>query len=75
LSHHQLNALKTPLPCVSGKGEKWKGGFLGLVAGIELVLATWILSAGVGGWRYALILLGWEGVAHSQQGRVQSYAA
>ena len=37
------------------------GGLLGLVAGIELVLAPVILSAGAGGWGHALLLLGWVG--------------
>jgi ABC-type multidrug transport system fused ATPase/permease subunit len=31
------------------------------VAGIELVIAPVILSAGAGGWRHALLLLGWVG--------------
>ena len=37
------------------------GGLLGLVAGIELVLAPVILSVGAGGWCHALLLLGWVG--------------
>jgi ATP-binding cassette subfamily B protein len=37
------------------------GGLLGLVAGIELVLAPVILSTGAGGWCHALLLLGWVG--------------
>jgi ATP-binding cassette subfamily B protein len=37
------------------------GGFLGLVAGIELLLATVVLGAGAGGWGHALLLLGWVG--------------
>jgi ATP-binding cassette subfamily B protein len=37
------------------------GGLLGLVAGIELVIAPMILSAGAGGWYHALLLLGWVG--------------
>jgi ATP-binding cassette subfamily B protein len=37
------------------------GGFLGLVAGIELGLATVVLSTGAGGWCHTLLLLGWVG--------------
>jgi ABC-type multidrug transport system fused ATPase/permease subunit len=37
------------------------GGLLGLVAGIELVIAPVILSVGAGGWGHALLLLGWVG--------------
>ena len=39
------------------------GGFLGLVAVIELVLATTVLCAGAGGWYHALLLLAWVGGA------------
>jgi len=35
------------------------GGFLGLVAGIELIMAAVVLSAGAGGWFNALLLIGW----------------
>ena len=38
------------------------GGFLGLVAGIELAAAALVLSAGVGGWLHALILIVWVAI-------------
>jgi ATP-binding cassette subfamily B protein len=43
------------------EGLALSGGFLGLVAAIELLLATVVLSAGAGGWRHALLLFGWVG--------------
>jgi len=35
------------------------GGFLGVVAVVELILAGGVLAAGAGGWFHALLLLGW----------------
>lgn len=35
------------------------GGFLGLVACIELIMATAVLCLGAGGWLHALLLLSW----------------
>ncbi len=35
------------------------GGFLGLVAAIELMMSVAILSLGAGGWLHALMLCGW----------------
>ena len=35
------------------------GGFLGLLAGIELCLAAWVLGRGSAGWSHSLLLLGW----------------
>ncbi len=35
------------------------GGFLGLLAGIELAMAAVVLSAGIGGWSHAALLLFW----------------
>jgi len=39
------------------------GGFVGLVAMIELAIAAMILSMGAGGWFHVLFLLGWCGLA------------
>lgn len=39
-----------------------QGGFLALLAGIELLIATAILAAGAGGGQHALLLLGWLGL-------------
>jgi ATP-binding cassette, subfamily B, bacterial len=39
------------------------GGLLGLVAGMELLIAAAILHAGAGGGRHALLLLAWVAVA------------
>lgn len=39
------------------------GGFLGLVAGIELVVAAAILVLGAGGWLQALLLVAWSALA------------
>ncbi len=38
------------------------GGFLALLAIIELIVAVFILSAGSGGWGQAFLLLGWLGL-------------
>lgn len=38
-------------------------GFLGLVAGLELVVSAAILCAGAGGWPHAAALAGWTAVA------------
>ncbi len=35
------------------------GGFLGLVAGIELLVAAFVVGAGSGGWLHSMFLLGW----------------
>lgn len=35
------------------------GGFLGLVAMLELIMAAVVLTAGAGGWFHALLLIGW----------------
>ena len=35
------------------------GGLLGLVAGIELIMAAGVLGLGAGGWVHALLLLAW----------------
>jgi ATP-binding cassette subfamily B protein len=39
------------------------GGFLALVAGIELVVSAAVLAAGAGGWIHAALLLGWLAAA------------
>jgi len=39
------------------------GGLLGLMAGIELVMAAGVLGLGAGGWPHALLLLGWVATA------------
>ncbi len=39
------------------------GGHVGLIAGVELVLALPILVAGAAGWLHALALLAWTGLA------------
>ena len=39
------------------------GGFLTLLAGIELIMAAMVLSTGVGGQLHALLLLGWIALA------------
>ena len=39
------------------------GGLLGLMAGMELLIAAAVLHAGAGGGRHALLLLGWVAVA------------
>jgi ATP-binding cassette subfamily B protein len=45
------------------------GGFLGLVAGIELVAAAVILVLGAGGWLQALLLAAWVALAFLLGGR------
>ena len=39
------------------------GGLLGLLAGIEVVMAACVLGTGAGGWLHVGLLLGWLGVA------------
>jgi ATP-binding cassette, subfamily B, bacterial len=39
------------------------GGFLGLVAGLELLIAAAVLDVGAGGWTHTLLLLAWVAVA------------
>ncbi len=39
------------------------GGFLGVVAVIELIAAAMVLSVGAGGWLHVLLLVGWVGLA------------
>jgi ATP-binding cassette subfamily B protein len=38
------------------------GGFLGLLAGIELCISAWVLSRGSAGWPHSLLLLAWVAV-------------
>jgi ATP-binding cassette subfamily B protein len=35
------------------------GGFMAMVAVVEMAIAAWVLSMGSGGWLHALLLLGW----------------
>ncbi|MDQ3011909.1 MAG: ABC transporter ATP-binding protein/permease [Acidobacteriota bacterium] len=39
------------------------GGFLGVVAVIELIAAALVLGVGAGGWLHVLLLVGWVGLA------------
>ncbi len=39
-----------------------KGGFVGLVGLVELVLAAWVLKLGAGGWGHVLLLIAWLGI-------------
>jgi ATP-binding cassette subfamily B protein len=39
------------------------GGFLGVVAVIELIASALVLSVGAGGWLHVLLLVGWVGLA------------
>jgi hypothetical protein len=38
-------------------------GFLGLVAGIKILIATVVLGSGAGGMRHALLLFAWVAMA------------
>ena len=45
------------------EGLALSGGLLGLLAGVEVVMAACVLGAGAGGWLHVGLLLGWLGVA------------
>ena len=45
------------------EGLALSGGLLGLLAGIEVVMAACVLGTGAGGWLHVGLLVGWLGVA------------
>jgi ATP-binding cassette subfamily B protein len=45
------------------EGLALSGGLLGLLAGVEVVMAACILGMGAGGWLHVGLLMGWLGVA------------